>query len=342
MPLELFRQEISFNPFHFFGLANRAVPVTDSCNTIVGEYAWQSMSAAGRHEIRENIQEAQARLTEYLGYPLQPTYITERHAWTGGPIVLRYGKVLALGTRSETLLSSAAVVLSSTMQDGAFDTFTLTVATSVTDASSIIVKLAGREIAPVSVLIAGGVATITGRAWLIVRPDLYERYTLQTIDPNVAGNFAATLDVYNVTTDSAAVATFDANNITVEPNTILMWSFHENGIVYVHSGCAIERSCTPRPTHVTINYLAGDNLDRWKTAITRYALAEMPETICACEVANKVITRWQRDMTSNNGDANLFQLRTDEMSNPFGTRLGHMHAWTYVQGQERRRVGLAV
>src|SRR3990172_7172927 len=75
MPLDFWREEIGYNPWHFWGLADSSVvPVTSNCNDVVREYAWMNANEAGRNELRQAIMTAENILSQRLGYWASPIY----------------------------------------------------------------------------------------------------------------------------------------------------------------------------------------------------------------------------------------------------------------------------
>lgn len=68
------------------------------------------------------------------------------------------------------------------------------------------------RIAPVTVRISAGVATITGPSWIFVKPLLYE--TGAPLDPTDAANFATTVDIYRRYTDPDGI-TVDTSQATL-------------------------------------------------------------------------------------------------------------------------------
>jgi len=232
LPLETLREIIGYNPYHFWGLTNRKVPVTSACNTLLTEYSWQSANEAGRADLRRAIETAETRLQTYLGYAVAPHYVTEtldyarfydqtflatlpvdvRGHWKS--VTLAENMVQAVGVEQLTLLETPTVVYSDENGDGLIDTFTLTFATTETDADLIGVYFAAADrwdgsdvsarwrILPVTVKINAGTCTITGRAWTAVKPVLYAGVRGNwALDPDDTSNFAATLEVYERETD---------------------------------------------------------------------------------------------------------------------------------------------
>lgn len=246
LPLEQFRRHFSFHPFHFWQLADtNLVPVTTACDTVVYEYAWQGLDAAGRSEIREAIEEAEQKLRRYLGYRVAPQYTeatvaypayTDHRLWNfseadgnGRWIGMRLpeGEIRAIGVESLTAIGTANVAATDEDGDGLDDTFTLTIATTETDSDKIAVYFAAADrldnqaagerwrIQPVQVSISGGTATIIGRYWLLVKPILYEGVSKRSLDPTDASSFVTTLEVKIRTTDPTGTTTDDSQAVLI-------------------------------------------------------------------------------------------------------------------------------
>lgn len=227
LPLDTFRHILGYHPWHFWQLADTAIaPVTSACNTLVRQYAWQDVNQPGRSEIGEAIETAEGKLRDYLGYYPAPKYLTETIPWTkfyNKNLVRRMdfdptgrwisgrlsnGYIQDVGLETFTLLGTPAVVYSDQDGDGLNDTATVTIATTVTDATKLGIffratdRLDGAavsvdwQIRPAKITISGGTATIVARSWLFVRPVLYGGFANDVIDPTNAANFATAVDVY--------------------------------------------------------------------------------------------------------------------------------------------------
>jgi hypothetical protein len=104
-----------------------------------------------------------------------------------------------------------------------------------------------------------------------------------------------------------------------------------------HAAC--DWRCAP-PDRVIIRYQAGVPLvdgrmaPEWRTAVARLAAAELTRPICACDGANKAIYDWQKDL-SQTGATNDLYAAPDNISNPFGTRRGHVWAWNQIYRVQR-------
>lgn len=252
LSLDQFRETIGYHPFHFFGLGdNDKLRPSSACNTYVRKYNWQSADGRGRQAVEDAIEQAESKIRQFLGYSFAPHYVEETLPWpkyldqrlfrygaSGAngfrlPIQLSEGKVLAIGIEQKTLIGSQAVTLSDEDGDGVNDTFTLAAfATTITDPSQFKVYFSVAErfdelglierwrVRPIKVNFSGGNATISGRIWLIPKPELQERAANLTaynpIDPSVAANFPTTLDVYSVTTKQDGQTIADAQ-------CVLLW-----------------------------------------------------------------------------------------------------------------------
>lgn len=235
MPLELWRELVGYNPFHFWGIAGTAVPITSQCNGALREYAWQGADAVSRSDIRRAIRSAEGRLFELLRFRVGPRYITKEVRYPrpadarmqyARPVGAdgRYlaaatgeGYIREMGIEALTIIDSPTVIYTDEDGDGVIDQFAVAVATAVTDPEEIAVyfNLADRRdqavserwrIEPVWINIAGGIATITGPAWLLVKPIRYEGVSVTNITPPTApvdtAVYAEFLDVYWRRTDA--------------------------------------------------------------------------------------------------------------------------------------------
>lgn len=245
LPLETFRHLLGWNPFHFWGIAGTVGKsvVTSKCNTVVKQYAWQDADIVGRAEIAEAILTAEKRLKEYLGYSIAPHYVDEElqypryfdsRFWRGNSVdaagrwlALRAGEqyVQDCGVETLTSIGTANVTLSDEDGDGLDDTFTASIATSVTDEDEIAVYFNSTDrlddetvgerwrIKPLRIKITGGVVYIRGRAWQLVKPLNYEGADTDDVyplDPTAAGVFASSVDIYRRYTSGAGQLTTNA------------------------------------------------------------------------------------------------------------------------------------
>jgi hypothetical protein len=228
LPLESWRDSINYHPYHFWGLGGQIVPVTSNCNSIVPQYGYQQADVVGRHGIRSAIQTAEERIEPHLGFYPAPRYCEDTVAWPAYPKVdvhrlgyagandrwltvnVPHKHVQTVGVEKIVAVGLASVVtLSDANGDGLVDKFTVTANAPVglVDLTQIVVYFSAADrftgdsfeerwrIAPIRTSLSGGVLTITGPAWLLVKPILYESMALNPLDAADTTNYASTLDV---------------------------------------------------------------------------------------------------------------------------------------------------
>jgi hypothetical protein len=95
------------------------------------------------------------------------------------------------------------------------------------------------------------------------------------------------------------------------------------------------------PDKVLIRYLAGLPLDSYgwmqnwmRTTVARLATAEMTRRICACDQANREFSNWQLDVSRTNS-TETYSVSPELLSNPLGTRRGHLYAWQQIKNLAR-------
>lgn len=407
LPLDTFRQIMGFHPWHFWQLAGAGVPVNSACNDLIYQYPWQNADARARDDILAAIATAEDRLRSYLGYPIAPQYVTAEipaarylatDAWRYGyagadgnwlTVTLDDGYVQAIGTESLTLIGEAAVTASDLDGDGVQESWSASIATTVTDAAEVAAYFTAADrwdgsavgaawrIQPITVTISGGTATITGRRWLLVKPIKLQGVAVTASDLSATDdvNFVSTIAIYQRTTgdggratliydtlpypdwcagcssgsgsptDPAAVATGTARMAVSDSRRgIIRYGGAtlntDTGIWYA-SPCG---PCTP-PQRIRLTYLAGVPLvsgqvdPAWATIVARMAAAELARPVCACESANRELARWQVDLarTGGNNDEQFGAISADDLTNPFGTRRGHVYAWREVHNRKTLR-----
>lgn len=228
LSLEQFRRIVKMHPYHFWQLSNDSAPLRNVCDDLLFEEDWQNSDAMSRASIRQAIDVAERKIRDWLRYDVAPRYQTSivqwprrvnQTQWRSGDwnaigravsVELPYKQVQAVGALTRVAIGDAAVSLADTNNDGLLDTFTATIATTVTDASQLaayftaadrwdeLAPLDSWKIQPLTVSISGGQATIRGNVWQIVRPILYADYSdpRQYYDPDDTSIYAESLTVY--------------------------------------------------------------------------------------------------------------------------------------------------
>lgn len=230
LALEEWRQIIGYHPYHFWQQVSELIPQTSNCLSVVRQYPYQNAQYVGRDSIRQAIQRAEVALANELRYSPVPHYreVTvpfpkfpkpdvQRLGYAGSDdhwisVQLPEGHIQAIGTEAVSVVqTNATVVYTDTNGDGVTDTFTVSIPlanlTGVEDVEIALYfnatdRFTGEgpserwRIKPLTIRTSGVNKLISGPSWIMVRPILYEGFTLRDIDPNTPANFATSVDLY--------------------------------------------------------------------------------------------------------------------------------------------------
>lgn len=234
LPIYTFFEILGFHPWHAAGIAGTGdLAVNTGCDTLVRRYEWQNSDAVGTKAIEQAIETAENKLLQYLRYSVAPHYVTETINWPQGAlswgadgrwlsVPTSEGEIRAVGVETLTAISvAAAVTYSDEDGDTIDDTFTISAASAITDASQVAVYFSTGDrfngfgattaigsrwrLQPVTVTISGGTITVKGPKQLCVKPIKYEGVVnigANGLDPATAANFVTTLDMYQRTTET--------------------------------------------------------------------------------------------------------------------------------------------
>lgn len=431
-PLDNLRQFLNANPWHFWGLSSSTLmPLTSGCNGLIRESSWQDADAISRQDMRRALVAAEDKLHSRLGFSIAPRYVEKTIPYPrpyaisnqylapvasdGRWIPLKVpdeGYIQAMGVETLTLIDDdVAIVYSDDDGDGIQETFTLSVATTVTDPLQIAVYFSSTErwngdpvseewrIQPVRVSITAGVATIKGRRWLCVKPALYQgannvkRTDSDGLALATASNFATTLDVYRRwtngdgttiatsqgvltwetppypagvwgwccgsgtpnSTDPAAIATAiarvgirNAEFGIVTPGEALYDTTEAAWRGQPWDGCR-------EPDRVTLRMLSGLPLINetrspdignipsiYRDVVCLLAIAEMSAITKSCDAMTRQLHYYQQDLARTDaGNENFGAISQADLTNPFGTRRGHIMAWRQVK-EDYQTTGVCV
>lgn len=232
----------------------------------------------------------------------------------------------------------------------------------------------GWRVEPVTATLSGTFLTITGRSWLIVRPVLYEQASGRPLDPGDEAVYAPTLDIYAVTTNGNGQAFSDSQATLLwetrpcgaggwccgmsDPgatgyavarvgirDAILGLVTPAQAVRDASSGVWMESCCGgwTDPDRVTVRALAGAALvtgrmdPALQTIMVRLAAAEAKRRICACRETNEALHDLQIDIALQATETERYQTAPEDLSNPFGTRRGHVQAWRMAKDRIVRR-----
>lgn len=352
-PLDIFRKEIQYPPFPFWQLTNDKLPINNDCNTLVLEGLQMTTQALGREDIRAALVQAENMISQFQGYDIAPRYRSETIAYTGFPLQLGRGYVQALGTEQLDLIATPNVTYLDRDGDGISETFEVTTATTVTNPDELCLFFIAAdrfdrhpvEVRPIDINISAGTATITGPAWLMVRPVRYHGYTAQALDPDDVTVMAQTVDVYQRTTDaaSALIITYGDGSTHTLAQSDLAIVDSRIGIVGVNrDACRAWPSHCGYPLTMTVNYLAGyPHPEHWYKAVCALAATYLEGGICSCDTALKRLYYWRQDMNKATADQ-ISMTQQIQLDNPLGTKIGHDLAWRVMLQYPAIRQAIAV
>jgi hypothetical protein len=345
------------------------------CDHVFFQYSWQQ-DFLSREELAQTIVMAEDALAAQLGYYPAPKYfIDEDHRYPKGAphgygnglnasglyksVELNWHKVQGGGTLARTLIAAgSAVALSDTDGDGIDDLFTVTVATTITEAAEIAAYFASADrfgedvgeiwrIRPVKVKISGGNAVITGHPSLLVVPALTTVTNPDVLDVTDTATYVTTVDVYrayrNDDTDTAQQgnAVWENGNCDDPPCTAaysaLCIGARNPDLGWVSVNYEPDGTSCPawEPDRVVINYLAGEALVNGEMSpqmadiVAHLATAMLPMDKCGCERADRIIAYW-REVPPAGGEGLRSDLVGDFTVNPLGPQRGAVYAWNRI------------
>lgn len=316
-------QEIMRLPIAAFNGLNKPEETPQfECSTI-----WKQ---SDRDYVAQSLMSAEEMREQELGYPLAPKYFVEEQEY-GHPITLLNKHLIQIGERKYADVSLAAAL---TLSAGGVinDPVTLTIATTLTDASEIHVYYPGEsvEIKPYSVVISGGTLTIKLHRSRLVDPALLDDRD-DHLYYNDDANFIATVDVKRVYYDVATGADYvwdlaecglTLNQQIVEATQTAYTNIRDNRLAIVDTLPAVYSagnwtqasfSQNKLPRWIRVRYLAGRQTSMMTEMQTaRLAHTLMPNKPCSCPTVHQY---WQEDTTKG------------DILTPYGQRQGAIDAW---------------
>jgi hypothetical protein len=97
------------------------------------------------------------------------------------------------------------------------------------------------------------------------------------------------------------------------------------------------------PDRVKLRYLAGYPLEglqiarKFRDPLAWLAAAELKRRVCACREQNERLWQLQQDLTLQSTQTERYQVAPEDLSNPFGTRRGHVQTWRAIRYEILRR-----
>lgn len=372
---------MGINPWLLAQVGEGVSVLSPQCDHVFYRFSYQQ-NFLSREELAHTIAKAEEAVAEQLSYWPAPKWVTNEvhpyprphnrqlYGWAGTPrgqwkaLQLNWGKVQGGGSMARTLISAAgAVVMSDQDGDGVDDRFTVTVATTVTDPAEIAIYFTSVDrnaepldetwrIRPVSVVISGGNAVITGHPALLVVPNLESVVDPQILDVTTAANFVTTVEVHRLYLDTTSTlanpaqgtALWENPDCAVPPCTVEWLPVcqgarnADTGMVsvdFLQGGLF----CPPsdrEPDRVSLNYVAGEPSVNGRMSramadvVAHLTTAWLPVDKCGCERADRIIAYWRAiEAVDTKGIVPITLKQLDD--NPFGVQRGALWAWQRVE-----------
>ena len=389
LPLDKWREYFGINPLHFHQATSALF--TANCGDVWFQYSWQKPDQVGRHELAMAIRDAERAIADQVRYNLIPDWTEAEVVRLPRParrdvffadvsniraqnrsVELPRGYLLQAGYRvKQTLSAGVPIARADNDGDGYDEDCTVTLATTVTDPCEIRIYFPGHdgddqwEIRPADVEIAGGMASITFKSWLILDPDLEEAMNAEAIDGDDDTKYVTTVDVYRVYTDTSTQATlmwepdaFDCCSTCVAcqigtQDACMTIRDGELGYVTLHPAtysegawASVDLATCRAPDMVRAYYLSGwqapdvacpgKEMDRyWMDAVCRYSAALLDRDVCSCNNSERFIDELRRDIAAVRQGIVFQTSNESQIGNPFGTWVGALYAWTRVNAKGR-------
>ncbi len=244
LSLDRYAKIMGINPAHFntgSAVSLGIFPTNAQCSGLWWQYAWQHADQVSREDLARAIYDAEQDIKRAMGFSPAPNWeAKELHKFdqhyrrdafgTSGmnvrgqrmSVKANYGKVISGGQRAVSLVGTATtagltLVYTDADSDGFYETATITLPTTLTDACEIKLYFAGHsgnpewEIRPVrSKAKVGANVVIVADSWMLIDPDLWEFYPTTTgatvIDIGDVTNFVVSVDVYREYNDATVQA----------------------------------------------------------------------------------------------------------------------------------------
>jgi len=344
---------------------------------VLYQHDWQNHDALGRESIAAAIQEAESRIAAELGWKAQPTaesdtlyrvtlvesseaFIEQRITELLTP--LHWGHVQNGGVITETLVEANVPVTYGEADDSNNRrSWSATLSTTLTDTSELAVyfsdndRLTDRDetwrIRPVRLSISGGILTITGQRWQMVKPELWETLNpglVEGLSPVNDDNFVFSVDVYrrrvvntsshvtfywtDGTTQTGFLDVYGKWHVKLQPGTYADSEWTASALTYTDPA---------KLRKVTVNYVAGQPTDAFGNVSTelarhidRFSVGFLPKDMGSVVPAEMNYKYWREVLTAD-GNLRFYDYDPTLLENPLGKWRGAVEAWQYITRQNR-------
>jgi len=387
--LDEWAQIIGIDPLAFNQLSSATLRRNNTCGDIFFQYDWGHSDRIGRETIAMAIQAAEQEISREVGFNLLPDWTVDERLmyprpalpelynaygvnprWQLKSVEALRGYLISGGLKSKALLQAGVAVVRTDLDvDGYTETCTVTIPITTTDTNEVRAYYPsqngddGWEIKPIKVAISGGFATITFKAWQIVKGNEFESLNPEPLDADDAASYETTIDIYRVYNDPSTQVQFLWENGA--PNCCGTCAACQLGTQW---GCfhlrdarmgfmvpapatwdadtsefvSAEWSACREPDQARFWYLSGyrdytlprpyaELSNYWKYAVAYFAASKFDRPVCGCSNVNQFIDKWRRDAAYSSQQEGGFTVTSEQASNRLGTSAGALYAWRRIQ-----------
>lgn len=379
LPLDSWAAIMGIDRFEFNQIGtDLPVAKQNACQRVFFQYAWQK-DYLSREEVAQAIADAERMMAEQLRFYPAPKYFigeivqyprpyqrnlfgyagTPRGEWKR--VQLAWHRFQTAGVLNRTSIGTGNVVQTDPDGDAFNDGFSVTIATTVTNANEIGIYFTATDrnnvtldetwrIRPVNVTISGGNAVITGGIEQLVKPDLTLEYAADNLSATNPLTYVTQVEVYRVFTDTTAtdalpyqgVGEWDAIpgcvdsscGFEIKPICLSEWDA-SNSVVWPAFGLPCAWPQNREPDRLSVNYLAGLPLVNGQMqkdmarAVAYLAASLLASEKCGCERSNRILAYWRTPLHLLDSGQDRGFTQKELESNPFDAipSRGSIFAW---------------
>ena len=403
LPLDRFASIMGIAPLHFNQAYSDLMPLATSCNEAWMQKAWQGTDRLSREDLARAIRQAELMIAKQVGYNLSPDWSVDEKVRTTklahpplfstGEVNARFMKrsvttgknyIISGGRKLSTLVEAGALVVYSDPDGDGYDelaTITVRTCDDCCDPCDIRIYFTNPyffgtcddeyEVRPICVTEdPAGILTITLDSWLLLLPQLAEKFGAAPIDADNMANYEGLVDVYCVTNDPSQMAYLiweaEPNYCGCGSSSCSVCSFaqqagciavrdHRRGIFTYSPGDwnatagaydATELAVGRDPDRLRLWYYSGwkdeslacptRDMDReWERVVCYLAVALIDQNFCGCTNTKARMNYWREDLAELKRDGG-WNTTENTLNCPWGTRRGALYAWRFIQENGRR------
>jgi len=367
--LTQYAEEMGIPIPHFFGgTSSKIFQILSGCSSVWYRHTWQNDDQVSQEEVASEILFAERQISELIGYPIAPTWVTidapvpkhelkdRRGDWKR--VAANIGYVHSGGIRVEELLAEG-VSVAYTDEDG--DGFS---ETGTIDVSSYSAEFAGwnDDYGELKVVASGyGTAyaadmyqeyengEITVFAWHMIKPDVASRFPgsdLRPVNLDDTSNLIQTVDIYRVYNDKTQACKIVFSDDSTVDCTIRVEDVSAGIVRPIPVDTTFTCGSDKIPLRYQIGLYAG-YIDQpgwtlpaagkstysplFASMVRMLATSRLARDICGCNNVATLAKALQTDMALVSPQGNFLAVADAIQECPLGTKQGEWLTWNAIR-----------